>query len=106
MLKNVRDQVVRLARGVDHEQVPALYDQSIGEFYFVPTRQTGGATDPTTGHAAAGGGAATLESYTLLASARSAQARQKIEQDLWERLGQGLPKGGFYAFGKPKEGRN
>ena len=36
VLRSVRDQVVRLAKGVNHEQVPALYDQSIGEFYFVP----------------------------------------------------------------------
>jgi Caspase domain len=37
MLKKVRDQVVDLAKQVDHVQVPALYDQSTGEFYFVPT---------------------------------------------------------------------
>ena len=36
MLKTVRDQVVTLAKGASHEQVPALYDQSIGEFYFQP----------------------------------------------------------------------
>jgi len=36
MLKTVRDQVVQLAKGASHEQVPALYDQSIGEFYFQP----------------------------------------------------------------------
>ena len=34
VLRNVRNEVVRLARGVGHEQTPALYDQSIGEFYF------------------------------------------------------------------------
>jgi formylglycine-generating enzyme required for sulfatase activity len=37
VLRNVRDEVVRLARSVNHEQVPALYDQSIGRFYFRPT---------------------------------------------------------------------
>jgi uncharacterized caspase-like protein len=36
MLKNVRDEVVQLAKSANHEQVPALYDQSIGEFYFRP----------------------------------------------------------------------
>lgn len=36
VLRNVRDQVVTLARSVGHDQVPALYDQSIGEFYFRP----------------------------------------------------------------------
>lgn len=34
VLRNVREQVVALARTVNHEQVPALYDQSLGEFYF------------------------------------------------------------------------
>lgn len=36
VLRNVREQVVALARSVNHEQVPALYDQSLGEFYFRP----------------------------------------------------------------------
>ncbi|PUE36982.1 caspase family protein [Limnohabitans sp. Hippo3] len=34
VLRNVRNEVVRLARTVGHEQTPALYDQAIGEFYF------------------------------------------------------------------------
>lgn len=34
VLKNVRNEVVNLAKGVGHEQTPALYDQSIGEFFF------------------------------------------------------------------------
>lgn len=34
VLRNVRNEVVRLARSVGHEQTPALYDQAIGEFYF------------------------------------------------------------------------
>jgi hypothetical protein len=34
ILKNVRDQVVQMAKSINREQVPALYDQSIGEFYF------------------------------------------------------------------------
>lgn len=33
VLRNVRNEVVRLARTVGHEQTPALYDQAIGEFY-------------------------------------------------------------------------
>ena len=36
VLRNVRQRVVTLARSVGHEQVPALYDQAIGEFYFKP----------------------------------------------------------------------
>lgn len=34
VLRNVREEVVTLAKSVGHEQVPALYDQSIGRFYF------------------------------------------------------------------------
>jgi hypothetical protein len=33
VLRAVRNQVVELAKSVGHEQVPALYDQSVGEFY-------------------------------------------------------------------------
>lgn len=34
VLRNVRNEVVNLAKSVGHEQTPALYDQAIGEFYF------------------------------------------------------------------------
>lgn len=34
VLRNVREEVVTLAKSVGHDQVPALYDQSIGQFYF------------------------------------------------------------------------
>jgi len=33
LARNVRAEVVRLAKSVGHEQVPALYDQSIGKFF-------------------------------------------------------------------------
>jgi len=36
VLRNVREEVVEKARGIGHEQVPALYDQSLGRFYFRP----------------------------------------------------------------------
>ncbi len=36
VLRNVRNEVVRLARTVGHEQTPALYDQAIGDFFFKP----------------------------------------------------------------------
>jgi uncharacterized caspase-like protein len=36
LMREVRTEVVTRARAVGHEQVPALYDQSIGEFYFRP----------------------------------------------------------------------
>ena len=36
VVRNVRTQVVDLAKSVKHDQVPAIYDQVIGEFYFKP----------------------------------------------------------------------
>ena len=36
VLRSVRERVVSLAGSVGHEQVPALYDQAIGRFYFKP----------------------------------------------------------------------
>lgn len=35
-LRNVRGQVVRLAKSVGHQQTPAIYDQAVGEFIFTP----------------------------------------------------------------------
>lgn len=34
VLRNVRSEVVRLSKTVGHEQTPALYDQSVGDYYF------------------------------------------------------------------------
>ncbi len=34
ILRNVRTEVVEMARSVGHEQVPAIYDQVVGDFYF------------------------------------------------------------------------
>lgn len=36
VVRNVRNQVVELAKSVKHDQVPAIYDQVIGDFYFKP----------------------------------------------------------------------
>ena len=44
VLHHVRDEVVRLARTVNHEQVPAIYDQALGEFYFRPAQAGARAT--------------------------------------------------------------
>ena len=33
LIRNVRRKVVDLARTVGHEQVPAIYDQIVGDFY-------------------------------------------------------------------------
>lgn len=35
ILRNVRNDVVNMAKSVGHEQTPALYDQAVGDFYFV-----------------------------------------------------------------------
>ncbi len=34
VVRNVRGEVVNLAKSVGHDQVPAIYDQVVGEFYF------------------------------------------------------------------------
>ena len=34
IVKNVRNEVAKLAQSIGHEQVPAIYDQVLGEFYF------------------------------------------------------------------------
>jgi uncharacterized caspase-like protein len=47
LLKDVQSDVVDLAHSVGHEQVPALYDQSLGKFYFragAPGAAAGGST--------------------------------------------------------------
>ena len=77
MLKVVRDEVVRLAKGASHEQVPALYDQTIGEFYFRPGSA---AVEP-----------ARHEDAPLTASAPSAapihvQTAGELEQSFWNRI--------------------
>ena len=39
VIKNVRTEVVRLARTIGHEQVPAIYDEVVGDFYFIKTKK-------------------------------------------------------------------
>ena len=34
LVRNVRAEVVELAKSIGHDQVPAIYDQAIGDFYF------------------------------------------------------------------------
>jgi Caspase domain len=98
MLKNVREQVVTLAGGVNHEQVPALYDQSIGDFCFVPGPCREGAIPvPQPDKTPA-------VYFALLASTKAPQQRQKVEQELWDRLRQSLPKEVLYGFLDGQEG--
>ena len=35
VVRSVRTQVVELAKSIGHEQVPATYDQTLGDFFFV-----------------------------------------------------------------------
>ena len=36
IVRSVRTEVARLAKTVGHEQTPAVYDQTLGDFYFSP----------------------------------------------------------------------
>jgi hypothetical protein len=38
LMRDVREEVAKLAQSVGHQQVPAIYDQVIGNFYFVPKK--------------------------------------------------------------------
>jgi hypothetical protein len=76
MLKTVRDQVVTLAKSASHEQVPALYDQSIGEFYFTPGG--GGHSEPD----AAPARAAPAPSAPSIHVATSGE----LDQSFWDRI--------------------
>ncbi|HYL00773.1 MAG TPA: caspase family protein [Steroidobacteraceae bacterium] len=73
VLKHVKAQVVEMAEQVHHEQVPALYDQSIGEFYFVPPQATAAVT-PSAPPPAAGGDAVHV------------QTTGELEQSFWNRV--------------------
>ena len=39
VVRQVRNEVVRMAKSVGHEQVPAIYDQVVGDFYFARSGQ-------------------------------------------------------------------
>lgn len=41
IVRSVRTEVARLARTVGHEQTPAVYDQTLGDFYFIPLATNG-----------------------------------------------------------------
>ena len=36
IMRQVRAEVMQVAKSIGHDQVPALYDQVVGDFYFVP----------------------------------------------------------------------
>jgi hypothetical protein len=72
LLKNVSYQVVQVAKTVNHEQVPALYDQTIGDYYFVPGGQTP-AVRPQPAPPAVDGGL-------------HVQTAGELEQEYWNRI--------------------
>ena len=72
LLKNVSYQVVQLAKGVNHDQVPALYDQTIGDYYFVPA---GSVAAPLTA-------ARAVNAPDLV----HVQSADELEQEYWNRI--------------------
>lgn len=71
LLKNVSYQVVQLAKTVNHDQVPALYDQTIGDYFFVPP-----------GHAAP----SPQSAPTATAATIHVQTSDELEQSYWNRI--------------------
>jgi Caspase domain len=81
LLKNVQSDVVRLAGEVHHEQVPALYDQSLGEFYFRPAVSGAGAV--------AGAGSA---------PALHVPSPQELDEGYWQRIASSTDAGDFSGY--------
>jgi Caspase domain len=73
LLKNVSYQVVQVAKTVNHEQVPALYDQTIGDYYFVPGGQVAAVVRPQPPPPAGAGGL-------------HVQTAGELEQEYWNRI--------------------
>src|SRR5262249_52392073 len=74
VLRRGRNPVVTLAKSANHEQVPALYDQSLGEFYFVRGNGGSGAVADTGSSSSAGG------------SRVQVQSASELEQEYWNRI--------------------
>lgn len=69
VLRNVREEVVKIAKTVDHEQVPALYDQALGDFYFRP-----------------GQAAAVQTAAAASVAPTRVQSAAEQEQELWDSI--------------------
>lgn len=78
MLKVVRDEVVQLAKSASHEQVPALYDQTIGEFFFRP-----GAAGPPDSAAHV---EATPSGPVQLPATIHVESAAELDQSFWDRI--------------------
>ena len=64
VMRNVREQVVAAAKTVNHEQVPALYDQSLGDFYFHPGDASAAMSAPAAPPAQVAMGNSATQRYT------------------------------------------
>jgi hypothetical protein len=84
LLKNVSYQVVQIARTVNHEQVPALYDQTIGDYYFVPAGQVAAARPQPAG----------------AADALHVQTANELEQEYWNRIKDSTDQADFTDYKK------
>lgn len=83
LLKNVQGQVVELAQTVNHEQVPAVYDGSIGNYYFVPVGRTAAA-------------AQTAAAATTIHVATP----DELEQEYWDRIRDSTDPADFSDYAK------
>ena len=87
VLRNVREEVVTLAKGVGHEQVPAIYDQVVGRFYFRPP--SAGQVASTAPSAAAVAAQSAADDRALWESVKDARNPDEIRAYL-ERFPSGL----------------
>jgi formylglycine-generating enzyme required for sulfatase activity len=73
IVRAVRDEVARLAKNAGHDQVPALYDQTLGKFYFRP---------PLSGDAVAANDPSRAQ-RPAAESGHDARSAESIEDKLW-----------------------
>jgi hypothetical protein len=85
LLKDVQSDVVELAHSVNHEQVPALYDQSLGKFFFRP-----GAPGAAVGGAAAPAAAASIHVPTAA----------ELDESYWQGVKSSSDASDFAAYTK------
>lgn len=83
LLRNVRAEVVRLAKSIGHEQVPAIYDQAIGDFYFRRDGARAAVPEASAGQVLAGSPAQDIEQQTWEA-AKASQSVAALEAYLAE----------------------
>jgi hypothetical protein len=88
LLKDVQSEVVDLAHTVNHEQVPALYDQSLGKFFFRP-----GAP----GAAAAGG---TSTAATATPAGIHVPTAAELDESYWQDVKSSTDPSDFAAYTK------